>query len=176
MNLKISENGIIHLGKSSYELLLELYSFVYFAGHVSMALFRCRKIRWQQMVNTLNSCGAEGVGITVLICLLTGVILAYQSSIQLHRFGADSLLPVLIGCAGTGTVNGGNRGNRTLRFIFCRRNRHHENSRRIECAENHGNRSGSISGVTQNLYHGYCLAGIDRYRQLDRYSGGIVCR
>ena len=99
MNLKMSENGIIHLGKSSYELLMELCSFVYFAGHVSMALFRCRKIRWQQMVNTLNACGAEGVGITVLICLLTGVILAYQSSIQLHRFGADSLLPVLIGCA-----------------------------------------------------------------------------
>ena len=47
----------------------------------------------------MNLCGADGLPITALITLLTGIILAYQSAVQMEKYGADGFLAGLVGCA-----------------------------------------------------------------------------
>lgn len=78
---------------------LDLISFV---GEMASACVEAvrhpSKIRWRETLYYMNMCGSDGLPITALICLLTGIILGYQAAVQMHRYGADSFLPGLVGC------------------------------------------------------------------------------
>ena len=69
------------IGASCSIGLKNFYSFTAFIGSVLHAVFseRRQRIRWNDMFCTLNRCGSDGIGITLIICLLTGVIIGYQS-------------------------------------------------------------------------------------------------
>ena len=81
----------------------ELLTFVSFLGEMTLACLEAirnpRKIRWQNTLYYMNVCGINGLPITVLICLLTGVIIGYQAAVQMQKYGAESFLPGLVGCS-----------------------------------------------------------------------------
>lgn len=97
-----NSNIVRQVGDETVRFWSDCRSFVAFLGEVTAAgweaLCHPRKIRWRDTLFNMNRCGPDGVMITVLICFLMGVILAYQSAVQMEKYGAEVFLPVLIGC------------------------------------------------------------------------------
>ena len=101
------ENTIVRLltgtGGMLYFLKDEAVSCIAFMGRTAYAVadaFRHpKKIRKRELLYFMDLCGADGVPITFLICFLTGVILGYQCAVQMQKYGADSFLAGLVGCA-----------------------------------------------------------------------------
>lgn len=96
-------NWIAGIGETAAGFFAECRSLVVFTGESATALGDAvahpRKIRWNDLFSNMISCGVNGLPVTILICFLMGVILGYQSAIQMEKYGADLLLPVLVGCA-----------------------------------------------------------------------------
>jgi phospholipid/cholesterol/gamma-HCH transport system permease protein len=80
------------LGRTAALAASDLYEMISFTGEVTVksliALFRPHRFRWGDMFLTAEKAGANGTGITAMLGFLIGVILAFQSSISLARFGA----------------------------------------------------------------------------------------
>ena len=91
------------LGVSCSETLHSARGFVEFLGTTATAIGEAfanpRKIRWKDTFYYMVSAGVDALPVTVLICFLTGVILGYQSAIQMKKYGADAFLPALVGCS-----------------------------------------------------------------------------
>lgn len=98
----ITDHVIHEVGNETAELMSDVKSFIAFLGEVTAASLHAvchpRRIRWRDTFISMNRCGPDGVLITVMICFLMGVILAYQSAVQMEKYGAEVFLPVLIGC------------------------------------------------------------------------------
>ncbi|MBW6400507.1 ABC transporter permease [Roseomonas sp. HJA6] len=60
-------------------------------------LTRPRLLRWSEVLRHLDEVGTRAFPLTLLLGFLIGVILAYQSSIPLRRFGAEVFVPNLVG-------------------------------------------------------------------------------
>jgi len=60
-------------------------------------LARPRLLRWPDLLRHLDEVGTRAFPLTLLLGVLIGVILAYQSSIPLRRFGAEVFVPNLVG-------------------------------------------------------------------------------
>jgi phospholipid/cholesterol/gamma-HCH transport system permease protein len=60
-------------------------------------LTRPRLLRWSDLLRHLDEVGTRAFPLTLLLGFLIGVILAYQSSIPLRRFGAEVFVPNLVG-------------------------------------------------------------------------------
>ncbi len=56
-----------------------------------------RLLRWSDLLRHLDEVGTRAFPLTLLLGFLIGVILAYQSSIPLRRFGAEVFVPNLVG-------------------------------------------------------------------------------
>lgn len=95
-------NIVQQVGDEMVRFSVGIRSFIAFLGDVTAAGWEAvchpRKIRWRDTFSTMNRCGPGGMIITGLICFLMGVILAYQSAVQMEKYGAEIFLPVLIGC------------------------------------------------------------------------------
>ena len=99
-----SRNSILlQIGDVSCVIWQETLSLISFIGEAvsacADAVRRPRKIRWRETLFYMNMCGSDGLPITALICFLTGIILGYQCAVQMHKYGADSFLPGLVGCS-----------------------------------------------------------------------------
>lgn len=74
---------------------------VAFAGEALVAafrvLFRPRMFRGAEFLRHLDEIGLRAFPLTLLLGFLIGLILAYQSSIPLKRFGAEIFVPNLVG-------------------------------------------------------------------------------
>jgi phospholipid/cholesterol/gamma-HCH transport system permease protein len=72
-----------------------------FAGEALVAafrmLFRLRMFRGAEFLRHLDEIGLRAFPLTLLLGFLIGLILAYQSSIPLKRFGAEIFVPNLVG-------------------------------------------------------------------------------
>ena len=72
-----------------------------FAGEALVAafrmLFRPRMFRGAELLRHLDEIGLRAFPLTLLLGFLIGLILAYQSSIPLKRFGAEIFVPNLVG-------------------------------------------------------------------------------
>ncbi len=60
-------------------------------------LMRPRLLRWSDVLRHLDEVGTRAFPLTLLLGFLIGIILAYQSSIPLRRFGAEVFVPNLVG-------------------------------------------------------------------------------
>ncbi len=93
---------VTELGGRTHSVLQAFVSFVSFVGESTAALFeslsRPKRMRWRETLYYMNGCGPNGAPIVIMICLLMGVVLAYQSGIQLSAYGGETFLPMLIGC------------------------------------------------------------------------------
>lgn len=79
----------------------ELVGVLTFIGHVVRAglagLRRPRSVPWADVARALERVGADGVPIVVLISFLIGLIIAFQSAVQLKQFGAELLVANAVG-------------------------------------------------------------------------------
>lgn len=64
---------------------------------LAMLLVRPGRLRWRELLRHLDEAGTRGFPLAVLLGVLLGVILAFQSAIPLRRFGAEIFVPNLVG-------------------------------------------------------------------------------
>jgi phospholipid/cholesterol/gamma-HCH transport system permease protein len=63
----------------------------------ALTLLRPGRLRLREMLRHLDEAGTRAFPLTVLLGVLLGVILAFQSAIPLRRFGAEIFVPNLVG-------------------------------------------------------------------------------
>jgi phospholipid/cholesterol/gamma-HCH transport system permease protein len=61
------------------------------------ALARPRRLRLAELLRHLDEAGLRAFGLTCVLGVLIGLILAFQSSVPMARFGAQSFIPNLVG-------------------------------------------------------------------------------
>jgi len=80
---------------------LSVSDFLSFLGELSLALakFFRGKARYRKvdLLEVIQECGANAVGIVALIAFLVGVILAFMGAVQLSQFGAAIYVADLVG-------------------------------------------------------------------------------
>ena len=94
---------ICEIGDATVSVFQDALKLISFTGETISELFHAlrnpMRIRWRETLYYMNMCGANALPISSLICLLMGLILGYQSAVQMHKYGADSFLPALVGCS-----------------------------------------------------------------------------
>ncbi|MCW8137796.1 MAG: MlaE family lipid ABC transporter permease subunit [Planctomycetota bacterium] len=81
-----------------HEELVAVLEFVGRAARASAAgLARPRSVPWPDVARLLERVGADGLPIVVLISFLIGLIIAFQSAVQLKQFGAEMLVANAVG-------------------------------------------------------------------------------
>jgi len=83
---------LARIGGASIGYGLSVQEFLAFLGELTMAFgqFARGKARYRRvdLLQLLQDCGADAVGIVSLIAFLVGVILAFMGAVQLQKFGA----------------------------------------------------------------------------------------
>ena len=89
------------VGHHSWGVIANLRDAVTFVGDlvysIIQAILHPTRIRWRETVGYMLRCGADAVGIVLLICFLMGLILGFQAALQLQAFGADIMVADLVG-------------------------------------------------------------------------------
>ena len=89
------------VGNASIGYGLSVGEFLAFLGELSVTLvqFLRGKARYRRvdLLEAIQQCGAEAVGIVSLIAFLVGVILAFMGAVQLSQFGAVIYVADLVG-------------------------------------------------------------------------------
>jgi len=88
-------------GNAVYKIAGDFKTLVLFIGDLIKTLFyfirHPVKMNWKEMLYYMDRTGADAVPITLLICFLIGVILAYQGLAQLGKFGLNVYVADLVG-------------------------------------------------------------------------------
>lgn len=87
------ENTFELLGKNTIKLLMDTKEFISFFGHLFYAFFHTithpKEIRIKETVYHIHQSGFNALIIIALTSFLVGMVIAYQGSVQLAKFGAD---------------------------------------------------------------------------------------
>jgi phospholipid/cholesterol/gamma-HCH transport system permease protein len=90
-----------HVGHHTWDIIANMRDAITFIGDLAYAILQAvlhpTRIRWRDTVGYMLRCGADAVGIVLLICFLMGLILGFQAALQLHTFGADIMVADLVG-------------------------------------------------------------------------------
>lgn len=90
-----------HIGRRVWRNLEALPDMLAFVGESAIALLRSlaqpRRLRWRAILYNLQTAGFEAMPIVGLLTFLMGVVISYQGSDQLQRFGADIFIVDLVG-------------------------------------------------------------------------------
>ncbi len=82
-----------HLGKITLEVYADIKDFITFTGHLFYAMFHTfvkpKDIRFKEMVYHIHQSGFNALIIIGLTSFLVGMVISYQGSVQLAKFGAD---------------------------------------------------------------------------------------
>jgi len=89
----------LFLGQSVIRYFQNSQQTLAFIGNVTLGLFRWKKFRWIDCLVEMQQCWASSIPIVSLISFLVGVILAFQSAIQLRQYGAGIFVADLVGLA-----------------------------------------------------------------------------
>ena len=86
-------NFLESLGKQAHEVYIDITSFITFIGHLFYALFHTflkpKDIRFKETVYHIHQSGFNAIIIIALTSFLVGMVISYQGSVQLAKFGAD---------------------------------------------------------------------------------------
>ena len=84
------------IGKNTVEVYKDLKDFLTFIGHLFSALFHTlmhpKDIRFKEMVYHIHRTGFNALLIIGMTSFLVGLVIAYQSAVQLAKFGADMFI------------------------------------------------------------------------------------
>ena len=85
-----------NLGKQTYEVLYDLLDFVTFLGHLFLTFLhifrRPKDFRIKEIVYHIHQSGFNALIIIGLTSFLVGMVISYQGSVQLAKFGADMFI------------------------------------------------------------------------------------
>lgn len=91
------------VGKSTSNMLADLYATVSFLGHLILAfawvLAHPRRVRYRDLLIIAEKAGVNAAPVVCLLGALVGVILAFQSAIALQRYGAQQVIPQIVAIA-----------------------------------------------------------------------------
>lgn len=91
----------IRLGERSVRHYRDLLAFFTFLGEATIQLFyyirHPSSIRYKAIVKYIKSSAIDALGIIALTAFLIGVVIAYQSAVQLEKFGASIFIVDMIG-------------------------------------------------------------------------------
>ncbi len=98
-------NMIEKIGKYFIELLKDLWLYIVFIGEVALSFVKYirnpRNIRVKSIVKGIENAGVNALPIVALTSFLVGVVVAYQSAVQLQKFGANIFIVDMIGISVT---------------------------------------------------------------------------
>jgi len=81
------------LGRRTYEILDEMKSFITFLGHLFYTIFHTivtpKDMRFKETIYHIHQSGFNAIIIIALTSFLVGMVISYQGSVQLAKFGAD---------------------------------------------------------------------------------------
>ena len=87
------QSYLVRLGKSTFEVYTDIKEFITFSGHLFYAMFHTfikpQDIRFKEMVYHIHQSGFNAIIIIGLTSFLVGMVISYQGSVQLAKFGAD---------------------------------------------------------------------------------------
>jgi phospholipid/cholesterol/gamma-HCH transport system permease protein len=96
-----SASWIYTLGKETHQNFLGIRRFLAFLGEAFIlliyTLLHPSQIRYRSIVAHIYATGASALPIIALSAFLIGVVVAYQSVVQLQKFGADIFIVDMIG-------------------------------------------------------------------------------
>ncbi len=92
---------ITNLGAAALGALRNLRGRLTFLGETTMTAAalapRPWRLRWVEVLRHLDEAGTRAFSLCMLLGVLIGVILAFQSSIPMRQFGAEIFIPQLVG-------------------------------------------------------------------------------
>jgi len=87
------ESILENLGKNTLEVYSDIKDFITFIGHLFFAMFHTlvnpKDIRFKETVYHIHQSGFNALIIIGLTSFLVGMVISYQGSVQLAKFGAD---------------------------------------------------------------------------------------
>ncbi|MFZ0788004.1 MAG: ABC transporter permease [Chromatiaceae bacterium] len=93
--------GLERLGRAAVDWGRESYSMLSFSGAVVLALLhafaRPAGFRWRQMLAVLERDGVGSMPVLGMLSFLLGVVIAYQSGVQLRLYGGNLYVVDLVG-------------------------------------------------------------------------------
>lgn len=89
----------LFLGNAVMQYLQSSKQTLAFIGNVTLSTVRFKKFRWMDWLVQMQQCWESSIFIVSLISFLVGVILAFQSAIQLRQYGAGIFVADLVGLA-----------------------------------------------------------------------------
>jgi phospholipid/cholesterol/gamma-HCH transport system permease protein len=88
------------LGSEAYLLYKAIENATYFIGKIFYyfiySMFNLHSIRFKAMLSHIHSSGVQALFIIALTSFLVGVVIAYQSAVQLQKFGANIFIVEMI--------------------------------------------------------------------------------
>ena len=95
------ENLLAKVGKSTLELWQDLKDYISFLGQLFITLYHTilhpKNIRLKEIVYHIHQSGWSALIIIGLTSFLVGMVIAYQGSVQLAKFGADIFIVDTVG-------------------------------------------------------------------------------
>ena len=89
-------NFFENLGKQTMELLSDIREFITFVGHLALTFFHIlrhpKELRIKEIVYHIHQSGFNALLIIGLTSFLVGMVISYQGSVQLAKFGADMFI------------------------------------------------------------------------------------
>ncbi len=84
------------IGKTTMEVLVDIRDYVTFLGHLFLAFInifkRPKDFRYKEIVYHIHQSGFNALVIIGLTSFLVGMVISYQGSVQLAKFGADMFI------------------------------------------------------------------------------------
>ncbi len=93
--------GLERLGREVIAFSRESFAMLSFGGAASLALLhafaRPARFRWRQMLSVLERDGVRSMPVLGMLSFLLGVVIAYQSGVQLRLYGGNLYVVDLVG-------------------------------------------------------------------------------
>ena len=84
------------IGKTTMEMLFDIRDFITFLGHLFLSFVnifkRPKDFRYKEIVYHIHQSGFNALVIIGLTSFLVGMVISYQGSVQLAKFGADMFI------------------------------------------------------------------------------------
>ncbi len=97
------DHAVVTLGKIGEGMLADLRAQVQFVGELTVALLASlanpRSVRWADMWVIAQNAGVNALVVAGMVSFLTGMIMAFQSSVPLRQFGVDIFVVNLVALA-----------------------------------------------------------------------------
>lgn len=94
---------IYFLGKATVDKIIHMLSFLSFIGELTIDLGRAwmqpRYIQWRSFLNVIDFAGVRALPIVGLLLFLIGIVISYQTALQLKNFGGNIYIVSLTGVA-----------------------------------------------------------------------------